>query len=248
MFAVKIINSRILGQGENVLIDRYTNKRVVHERIKDFLGSNEAGVCVVSDFDECLVEEFLSRALSETYHDRFSLSPTSFNNNYDGLSRLLEVYTGLTRRELILKCRRLAGRTSWRPNAKELLQSIIRAPNYCGVILSSGLNLLITEMLLCSGLNSFPVIACDLEFDSEGICVGPSLIIDARMKGSVVKQLVQSGKYEKVYAIGHSIGDRFMLQEATGIILAVDKQDNALCNSSYMVQDFSEVADIIGIK
>jgi len=214
-------------------------------RLQAFLNKYSSAICVVLDFDECVIERHISSELTRRYQYRIPSRPPNFGDcGFSGIANILDCYIGLRKDELYDTCRELALTTKWRPHALEMLQRMASSENHLPVFMSSGLDLAIDAMLQRVNL-PLKYFACEMEYDDARTCICPAFIVTARLKGSLTLDLVQSGQFGRIYSVGHSYGDIPMLQAAEGITLrgipGVERE------AKYVIDGFDEVLELLGL-
>ena len=195
------------------------------------------------DFDECLIDSHLSKQLSIEYINRIAKSSIDFQNHgFNGIANILKCYVGFNRIEISSTCARLAAKTRWRHYALKFLKMLASNPYYTPLIISSGLNLAI-EAKLARNILSIPVFACELEFDDTDACIQPSVIITAKAKGEITENIIASHKFSRVFAIGHSYGDIYMIRASNGIALRGEPEIEDA--AQHVVSGFRDVLHLI---
>lgn len=224
-------------------LTRTDNNTRAQIRMDAFLDQQSSKTCAIFDFDECLIDDHLSSQLTMEYVHRIDDSSVDFgDHSFGAIASILQCYVGLTRREITSTCNRLAAKTRWRPYALKLLKVLISNPDYTPLIMSSGLNLAVNAKTTLGSL-SIPIFACELEFDNTGICIQPSLVITADVKGRLTQNIADSGKFERVFTVGHSYGDIYMLRSGIGIALrGVSEVEDV---AQYVVSGFKEISRLI---
>ena len=168
-------------------------------------------VILVFDFDELVVLVHLTKLITRRVSK--PVDETVLNNyghcSFEGIRYLNHLLEGIRYTDYERIRDALAAQTPWRRGFKPLPQMLMK--KYSIVFLSSGMKDIAHAKLKEINFPEQNIIGDEFEV-YEGRIRGSQLVVSDELKGRVIQKLRQSAK---VIAIGHSEGDRCMLQNAT---------------------------------
>lgn len=172
--------------------------------------------CVVlADFDQCIVRDHISRLntnyFSENYPvDEDKLSYGKSGENQEQVRALCELLIGFKVDVIKNNLANLVDETVLNTNA-ELFLSLCQKNNIPLVFVSCGLEWSADELCRKHNLSGVFCIG-DAFIEKDGVVTGVSACIGAEDKGMVAKIFVNTFPDRKIITVGHSAGDRYLVE------------------------------------
>ncbi|MCK4589460.1 MAG: haloacid dehalogenase-like hydrolase [Nanoarchaeota archaeon] len=226
------------------------NKRRIDVIIKKLISKykrNYAGVLVIFDFDELLVEGHLSSTITELFgktEERNRIISQHGDSTFDGMKEMNLILKGYSYGELIEKKREIVRKMPWREGAEDLLKKLYEAPGYELLILSCGRYIPQHLKLMDLGLSDV-LVAGEMEF-VDGKAEQNKHIVTDEMKGYIVRRLKNSRIFREIYVAAHGDGDVPMLKGAFGVVL--NPSENAKEAAQREIKHLDEMYEIIGLR
>lgn len=207
----------------------------MHDQIDDILKqrTEDRNILVAVDFDECVIEEHLSRRITEHFAHRAEiLEENKFLHGSDAIKSLFAAYIGLTREEFESAVKGQVLGINWREGFLDMAEQLAQAP-YFFVFVSSGIGDAIRIAATAAGLNNLAIIASEVKYDAQDVALGSQHVIADADKAEAVQKLMATGVFSKAITIGHGAGDvplissgtpgnRFALRDAEAAIAVAD--------------------------
>lgn len=201
-------------------------------------------ILVVMDFDECAINNHLTRMITESFEHRTVISDTAKNeNNIYALAELFNAYVGLHKDEYLSRVNEKVGEVKWNPTFKPFLQNILVNPSYFPVIVSSGIKDAIEIALDTINVKKkVHVIADEVDYDDDDTIIGAHQIVDEEQKGKIVTSLKEFGSFDRVVTVGHSRGDMSLIRAGTpGLRFAFVGDQFAMSAADHTVGTWTEI-------
>lgn len=97
-------------------------------------------ILLAMDFDECAIQEHLSKMVTKHYWERGYVDEEVLGKlSVEGMSSLFNCYVGLTELEFNEQIDRLVSQVKWRESFKEFFATVVSRPEILPVFISSGL-------------------------------------------------------------------------------------------------------------
>ena len=168
-------------------------------------------IVIAFDFDELVIERHLAREVGAKVSYEPDPKLIKELGGYDslrGIEYMVNLRKGIQYKDYCRIRDEILAKTPWREGFKELLLDLM--PIYSIIFVSSGIKDVVYEKVKEINFNEDNIIAGENKISGD-VLDGPALIIPDRLKGYIISKLRE--KY-KVIAIGHSRGDKPMLDEA----------------------------------
>jgi len=198
------------------MLDKPTNAQNLRNDVENLvLPHNEV---VAFDFDELVVGpssgkgvhltrrvmELMSRPMTDV--DKKYLEEVGFCS-FDGISHLQSMAYGKAYEVLVSVCDEQARKVPWRDDFDKLLREL--SVLFSVIFISSGVKEVCKAKLKEIDFLGANIIATEFGSNSSGILIDNRVVVSEEDKGEIVSQLRRNGK--KVVAVGHSLGDKSML-------------------------------------
>jgi len=203
------------------------NERISRLKLKD--------VVICFDFDECVVPIHLTQAVTTKFSrpiDKDLMNKIGWVS-FEGIKHLMELQLGVDFNEYSQIRDNIAKETPWREGFDDLLRRL--SEEHSVVFISSGLKDICSSKLKELGFEEDNILGDEFHL-KDGKVSDVELIITDELKGYIVRELKKS---HKVFAVGHGLGDKVMLENAD-ISISIDKDI-----AQYNVKSAKEVYDII---
>jgi len=240
----------VLANQSNSDLLKHNQERIINQVEKALQNVGKATVLLAMDFDECAIDEHLSRQVTLFYEHRGHLTPED-KKNFDlkSIVKLFSVYQGLKLEEFSLKIKDIAQHIHWRKGFIKFFQELQTGSNIFPVFISSGLLDAAKIALKQIGIEKIAVIAAEITTDSQNIIQGAYSIISDQDKKLVIAELQKRHHFEKVVTVGHSAGDVLLIASGTpGFRLAFPDHQLAVKAADHVINDWREVGEYIERK
>lgn len=173
---------------------------------------------VLTDFDQCIVRDHISRLNTNYFSENYPVDQKKLTYGKSGESQeqvraLCELLIGFNAKVVKSNLEKLIGETDLNTNA-ELFLTLCQKNHIPIVFVSCGLEWSIDE--LCRKHNLSDIFCVGDSFtEKDGIITGLSGCIGAEDKGIVTKTFVERFPERKIITVGHSAGDRFLVEYGT---------------------------------
>ncbi|UCD04509.1 MAG: hypothetical protein JSW73_02660 [Candidatus Woesearchaeota archaeon] len=219
------------------MLDKETNLKTLDERISDL--ELEGNIVISFDFDELLVPIHLTREVGA----KVQIKPKDNKileelgaDSFEGIKYLNSLRYGLDLNKYTQIRDNMAKETPWTTGFDYLLKDLMK--DYSVIIISSGMKDICNAKLKEIDFNPKNIIGGELKIEDNKLSE-PNLIISDKVKGYIVNKLQ---KDYTVIGVGHSIGDKPMLDEADMSISVNSKIPNL---AQYNVKSPKEILDIV---
>jgi phosphoserine phosphatase len=212
------------------------NLKRLNERISNL--DLKGNLVVAFDFDELVVPIHLTKVITRKIAKPVDLeilkkkSPVSF----DGLIYLNDLLVGCDYKEYRKIRSQVSKETKWAEGFESLIKDL--AAKYTVIFISSGLKDICETKLNEIGFNSHNILASELKIENNQI-TGSDLVISDNLKGFIITEL---RKNNKVISVGHSLGDRIMLDKSD---IGIAFKSDIPSLGDYHVNSTKEISDII---
>lgn len=218
------------------MFNSVTNQALFRKRIADL--NLFTPLVIIFDFDELAIPIHLSRTITDKISkpiDEQRLKELG-DASVEGIRYIQSRFQDYDYDQYCQLRNRISKETPFRTGFKELLTNL--QTRFSIIFITSGLKDICLAKL--SELNFDPanVIGGELNIKNNKIN-GSNLIITAQMKGEVVTAI---NKQHQTLAIGHSLGDKFMLDQSTVSIALNSKIPNL---ADYNVNSVKELQEVI---
>lgn len=218
----------MLSEADNL---KLLNKRISELKLK-------GNIVLSFDFDELVVPIHLTREVTQKVSkpiDKKLLNEFG-SCSFKGIRYLNSLIYGCDFEKYKEVRNEIATETNWTKGFDKLLRNL--QDKYSVIFVSSGMKDICEAKLKEIGFDSRNILADEFRIGNNQI-TGSNLIISDELKGFIIKKLKEE---YKVIAIGHSLGDKTMLDNAN-ISISVNSEIPNL--AKYNVKSAAEVLKII---
>ncbi|MDP3881673.1 MAG: hypothetical protein Q8Q31_02225 [Nanoarchaeota archaeon] len=190
------------------MLSEEDNLALLSQRISEL--SLRGNTLLLFDFDELVVPIHLTREVTQKVSkpvDRNALDRLG-SCSFQGIRYLNSLAYGYDFEEYKKIREEIAKQTAWTNGFDRILRSL--QEEYSVVFLSSGIKDICQEKLNEIGFDSRNILGGEFKIEG-GQIIDSNLIISDELKGFVIKALK---KDFKIIAVGHSLGDKIMLDNA----------------------------------
>jgi len=219
------------------MLSESSNLRLLDKRISEL--NLERRVDLAFDFDELVVPIHLTREITTKIFSKpvdIKLLDKLGSCSFDGIKYLGELISGYNFEDYKKIRDKTAKGTPWTLGFDDLLEELQN--KYSVIFISSGVKDICEAKLKEINFNHKNIIGDELKIEDNKI-VGYNLIISDELKGYIIRKLK---KDYKVLAIGHSLGDKTMLDNAD-MSISVNSQIPNL--AEYDVKSSKELLGVI---
>lgn len=206
---------------------------------------------VLMDFDECAVSGHLSRMITEmcpvSTKNSQEVEAAKHDSSRKSLYTLSRVFLGMQETEYSKVITACAEKVKWRNGVKQFLDSVKDDHSVRFIWVSSG----IYEAIVYKQrhLKNKPLVIASRSISKEDKICGTSFVVTDKDKGEVVRYLrnVLSGR--KIMTIGHSKGDRYLVENGDiGLRIAFNDKSAPIEEADFIVNKWAWKALVPFIK
>ncbi|MBW2971135.1 hypothetical protein KY320_03170 [Candidatus Woesearchaeota archaeon] len=218
------------------MLTKQKNLQLLTDRVSKL--SLESKIVVAFDFDELVVPIHLTSTISNQISkpiDSKKLSRLG-SCSFEGIMYLQSLQIGYNYEKYCKIRDTICKQTEWREGFMNLLLQLIKS--YSVVFISSGFKDICETKLKEINFDKNNIIGCERKVDSGKISA-TSLIVTDQLKGTIIREIQ---KNHKVIAVGHSIGDKYMLDNAD---ISISFQSDTPDLATHKVNSAYEILHII---
>jgi len=191
------------------MVNKTQNPKLLNKRISEL--ELKGKVVIAFDFDELVIPIHLTREITKKFPkpiDKIKLKRLG-SRSFRGIEYLDSLAVGYNFKEYEKVRDNLAKKTKWSKGFKELLNKLGR--KYSLIFITSGMKDICGSKLREIKFNPKNILGGEFEI-KDNLIKGSKLIISDKDKGLIIQRLKKKGYF--VISIGHSLGDRFMLEKS----------------------------------
>ncbi len=218
------------------MLSENSNIDLLKKRILELEISGNKIFCL--DFDELVIENHLTRDVTTKISKEVNKEKLKElgSCSFEGIKYLNSLFYGKSLIEYEKIRNKLAKESKWRDGFLEFFKKL--SSKYSVVFISSGLKDICEAKLQEINFNPKNIIGGEVKIEDDKI-IGSNLVISDKLKGYVIKELRE--EYE-VISIGHSLGDKEMLNNAN---LSISINSNIEGLAQHNFKSFEEVWSVI---
>lgn len=226
--------------------DKKKNEQIIEQLALNFFPEKKNKYLLVFDFDELLTIEHTASLVTHHFaskEERQKIIKKYGDYTFEAMLALSDIKKGTTKTEYRKIVLDVCKNIHWRSEALDLIKFYQGKPGFQVMILSAGAYWL--EKTLLDDINlSVPLLATEFQFEKE-IITGTKHVVTDELKGRIIEIFKEKHCFEKIFVIGHSRGDIFMLSKGIGIAFR-PTQASVKKAAKYTVKEFREIPKIIG--
>jgi len=203
------------------MINKTQNLKLLNKRISEL--KLKGKVIIAFDFDELVIPIHLTREITKKYPkpiNKIKLEKLG-SCSFRGIEYLNSLAVGYNFKEYEKIRNKISKKTKWSKGFKELLRKL--AKKYSLIFITSGMKDICESKLKEIRFNSKNIIGGEFAIKNNKI-LGSKLIISDKDKGVIIQKLKKRGYF--VVSVGHSLGDKFMLEKSDLSISFNSKMQN----------------------
>ena len=220
----------------NNMLDKKENLKLLNKKISEL---NLKGTIIIAfDFDELVVPIHLTREVTQKVSKFLNIKNLEKlgSCSFEGIRYLNSLIYGYDFKEYQKIRDDIAKKTKWSKGFDTLLKTLMK--KYTVIFISSGLKDICEVKLKEINFDSNNIIGCEFEIKNNKI-IGSRLIISDKLKGYIIKKLK---KNYKVIGVGHSLGDKTLLN-SSNLSISVNSEVPNL--AQFNVKSADEIFEII---
>lgn len=218
------------------MVNEKENLRKLNKRIKDIKIKGKP--IIIFDFDELVVPTHLTRTITQKISkpiDKIKLKRLN-SCSFEGIKYLNNLMAGYDFKAYEKIRNKIAKGTNWREGSEKLIKQLMR--KFTVIFVSSGMKDICKVKLNEIKFKKTNIIGGEFKI-KNGKIKGANLIISDKLKGYVIDMLDKKGK---TIAIGHSLGDKPMLDHAD---ISISFNSNISKLAQFNVKSPKEILKII---
>ena len=218
------------------MLTKEENITLLNKRISEL--SLKKNIVLSFDFDELVVPIHLTKVVTQRVSkpiDKKVLDKLG-SCSFEGIKYLNSLVYGFNFEKYKQIRDSIAKETNWTTGFDKLLSKLSK--EYSVIFVSSGLKDICEAKLKEIGFDSNNIIADEFEVKNNEI-VDSNLIISDELKGHIIRELK---KNHRVIAIGHSQGDKTMLENAD---ISISVNSKILSLAKFNVKSVEELLQVI---
>ena len=201
------------------------------------------------DFDECAVEQHLSRMLTESFEHRSAIVEKDKSNTpILRIANLFHCYIGLSKNDLEKRIEEILKDITWKKTFLNFMNVITSRKDILPIFISSGLTISASSALTSVGFDNINIIADDILYDKSNCVLGPYTIVDAEKKGEIVSKLMNKATFSKCVTVGHGAGDANLIQEGSpGFRFSFNDSELAKSVADHVIEVWDEILPYLDV-
>ena len=194
----------VLEEENLILLD----ERIGNLDLDSILNSN---IIMAFDFDELIIKEHLTKKITTLTSKAIDFKKLDIlgSCSFDGIKYLNSLNNGFSYLKFVEIRDEIIKNSFFSEGIDELIIDLCK--KFSVIVISSGLKDIVEKKLEKINFNQSNIIGGELKINDNKI-QGSNLIITDELKGYVINKIKE--KEKKVISIGHSLGDKYMLENS----------------------------------